>query len=60
MIREHATVALTADVTAEGLAAGDIGAVVGIYQDGKAYEVEFTTIGGRTVAVVTLFAAQVR
>ena len=31
-----------------------------IHQNGKGYEVEFTTLGGETVAVVTLPASQVR
>ena len=39
---------------------GDIGTVVLIHQGGKGYEVEFVTLDGETVAVVSLFAAQVR
>ena len=31
-----------------------------IYRDGEAYEVEFVTLDGRTAAVVTLEADQVR
>ena len=30
-----------------------------VYRDGLAYEVEFTTLDGKTAAVVTLEAAQV-
>lgn len=40
--------------------AGDVGTVVHVYRDGKAYEVEFTTLEGKTAAVVTLEASQVR
>jgi len=29
------------DITKHGLTKGDIGAIVNIYNDGKAYEVEF-------------------
>lgn len=60
MINEHERVVLTAPVPAEGLEAGDVGTVVHLYRDGLAYEVEFTTLDGRTAAVVTLEAAQVR
>jgi hypothetical protein len=34
--------------------------VAHIYRDGQAYEVEFTTLEGKTAAVVTLEASQVR
>lgn len=60
MIREHDRVVLVTAVPAEGLVAGDVGAVVHIYRDGQAYEVEFTTLEGKTAAVVTLEASQVR
>lgn len=60
MIKEHQRIALTADVPPEGLTAGDVGTVVHVYRHGEAYEVEFVTLDGRTAAVVTLEAAQVR
>lgn len=60
MIQEHERVVLTTPVLAEGLEAGDVGTVVHIYHDGQAYEVEFVTLDGRTAAVVTLEAGQVR
>ena len=60
MIKEHERVVLKSDVPAEGLEAGDVGTVVHVYGDGKAYEVEFVTLDGHTAAVVTLEAAQVR
>lgn len=60
MIREHDRVVLKTPVPAEGLEAGDVGAVVHVYRDGQAYEVEFVTLDGRTAAVVTLEADQVR
>ena len=59
-MKEHERVVLTTPVPAEGLKAGDVGTVVHVYRDGKAYEVEFLTLDGRTAAVVTLEAAQVR
>ena len=60
MIKEHDRVVLATTVPAEGLVAGDVGTVVHVYRDGQAYEVEFTTLEGKTAAVVTVEAAQVR
>jgi hypothetical protein len=60
MIKEHERVVLKSDVPAEGLKAGDVGTVVRVYGDGKAYEVEFVALDGHTAAVVTLEAVQVR
>jgi len=60
MIKEHDCVVLKEDVTAEGLQPGDVGTVVHIHQGGAGYEVEFMTLTGETVAVVTLMASQVR
>lgn len=60
MINELDRVVLKSAVTAEGLEAGDVGTVVHVYRDGLAYEVEFTTLEGKTAAVVTVEAAQVR
>jgi hypothetical protein len=53
------TVVLTRDLPEHGLRHGDIGAVVEVYEpDGV--EVEFVTGSGRTPALVTLKAADVR
>lgn len=60
MIKELDQVVLAADVPAEGLMAGDVGTVVLIHRDGRAFEVEFLTLEGKTVAVVMLEASQVR
>lgn len=60
MIREHDRVVLVTDASSEGLVASDVGTVVHIYRDGQAYEVEFTTLEGKTAAVITVEAAQVR
>ena len=59
-IKEHDCVVLTANLPDEGLEAGDVGTVVHIHKDGAAYEVEFVTLTGRTVAVVTVEASQLR
>lgn len=59
-INEHDRVVLTVDLPGEKLAAGDVGTVVHIYPEGKAFEVEFVSLEGETVAVVTLERARVR
>lgn len=60
MIKEHDRVVLAVDVPVEGLVAGDVGTIVHVYQDKQAFEVEFTTLEGKTAAVVTLEVLQVR
>jgi ATP-dependent exoDNAse (exonuclease V) alpha subunit len=60
MIKEHDCVVLTANVPNEGLVAGDIGTIVHIHKGGEGYEVEFMTLTGETVAIITLLAGQVR
>ena len=60
MINELDRIVLTEPVPTESLESGDVGTVVHVYDDGKAYEVEFTTLDGHTAAVVTLEASQVR
>ncbi len=54
MIEELDIVVLSRDVPEPGLKQGDIGAVVHCYKRGEAFEVEFITGQGETVAVVTL------
>jgi hypothetical protein len=60
MIREHDRVVLTTAVPGKALAPGDVGTVVHLYGDGRAYEVEFLTLDGKTAAVVTVDATQLR
>jgi hypothetical protein len=60
MIEELASVVLATDMPERGLLAGDIGTVVMVHQQGQGYTVEFMTLSGETVAVVTLAAEQVR
>ena len=60
MIQELEDVVLETDLPEHGLRRGDIGTVVLIHRESQGYEVEFTTLDGETVAVVTLLAAQVR
>ena len=60
MLKEHDRVVLKSAVLSERLVPGDVGTVVHAYPNGLAYEVEFTTFMGSTIAVVTVDAAQVR
>ena len=60
MIEELDRVALTRNLPEHGLIAGDIGAVVGVHQDGKGYTLEFMALDGTTLAIVTLDAEGVR
>lgn len=59
-MKEHDTVVLTRDLAEHALQAGDVGVIVHVYSNGAAFEVEFVSGGGDTVAVVTLDAAGVR
>ena len=60
MIEEHDCIVLTQSLPDEGLQAGDVGTVVHIHRDGAAYEVEFATLTGQTVAVATVLSSQLR
>jgi hypothetical protein len=59
MIKELDTVVLTEAVPGQGLERGDLGTVVLVHEAGG-YEVEFMTLDGETLAVVSLFPHQVR
>ena len=60
MIKEFERIILNENIPEKHLIKGDIGSVVMIYENGKAYEVEFITLTGKTVAVVTLDSHQIR
>lgn len=60
MIKELDNVVLTTDLPEYGLKGDDIGTVVLTHKGGKGYEVEFVTLDGETVAVVTLLSSQIR
>jgi hypothetical protein len=59
VIKELDTVVLTVDLPDLRLCAGDIGTVVLVHGD-RGFEVEFTTLDGVTIGVVTLEASRVR
>jgi hypothetical protein len=58
-LQELKLAALRQDLPAQGLIAGDIGTVVFVHAESAAYEVEFMTADGQTIAVETLTADQV-
>jgi uncharacterized protein DUF4926 len=53
------TIVLDRDVPEHGLRKGDLGAIVEVYEP-DAFEVEFVTASGRTAALLTLNARDVR
>jgi hypothetical protein len=59
MIKELETIVLTTDFPDHGLKAGDLGTVVLVHAAGG-YEVEFMTLEGETLAVVSLAPDQLR
>jgi hypothetical protein len=60
MIPELERVALTNDLPEHGLKAGDIGMVVHAYSGHKGYEVEFVTVNGELIALVSVYPSQIR
>lgn len=59
-IRELEAVVLARDLDPHGLKRGDVGAVVHVYEGNAAYEVEFVTAEGKTVALLTLAHDDIR
>jgi len=59
-MNEHDPVVLTRSIPEHGLQAGDVGAIVHVYKEGRGFEVEFVSGDGTTVAVVTLAPGAVR
>jgi hypothetical protein len=59
MMKELQSAVLTIDLPEYGLSAGDVGTVVLVHDD-AGYEVEFTTLEGETLAVVSLRPDQLR
>jgi hypothetical protein len=60
MIQELDRVVLTESLPEYGLESGDVGTVVLVHREGAGYEVEFMTLTGETLAIASLFPAQVR
>jgi hypothetical protein len=60
VFHELETVVVTRDLDSYALKQGDMGTVVHCYADRAAFEVEFVTGDGKTVALVTLGCADIR
>ena len=60
MIETLERVVLTNNLPERGLRAGDVGTIVLIHNQGEGYEVEFVALDGETIAVVSVYANQVR
>ncbi len=60
MIEESDAVILARDIPEQKLRAGDFGTVVYVHGDSAAYKVEFVTMGGETLCLITLPADAVR
>ena len=60
MITELDRVVLTHDLAEYNLKVGDIGNVVLVHQEGLGYEVEFMTLTGQTITIISLFSSQIR
>lgn len=59
-MKEFDRAILLTDLPADGLLRGDVGTIVHRYNDGEAFEVEFFTLSGRTIAVATVEATALR
>lgn len=57
---EHDTVVLCRDYPDHGLRAGDVGAIVHVYEGADAFDVEFTRADGTPVAILTVTGEAVR
>ncbi|MDP2140137.1 MAG: DUF4926 domain-containing protein [Gammaproteobacteria bacterium] len=59
-IKDYDRIVLTKDVPEAKLALGDVGVVIHVHGNDKAYEIEFVALDGETMAVVTLDHDHVR
>ncbi len=57
---EFDLVVLQEDIPGSKLKTGDVGTILTVYNEGKAFEVEFVTLTGEAVAVETLLPHQIR
>lgn len=59
-MNEFDLVVLQEDMIDGRLKAGDVGTILTVYSEGKAFEVEFVTLTGEAIAIETLLAHQIR
>ncbi len=60
MLTEHSLVVLDVAPQDSKLARGDVGTIVHVYKNGRAFEVEFVDGGGSTISLITVNAEDVR
>jgi len=60
MIHELDQVVLTENIDEHHLQAGDVGTIVLTHDNGAGYTLEFMTFNGETIAIVTVYANQIR
>lgn len=60
MFNELDTVVLTKEIKEFRLKKDDLGTIVHVYDDKKAYEVEFVAASGKTIALLTLLLKDIR
>ena len=60
MFKEHDQLVLIADISEKGLRAGDVGTIVHIHPEGRAFVVEFMALDGDTLAIATVLPSQTR
>ena len=60
MFKEHDQLVLTADISDKGLQAGDVGTIVHIHPEERAFVVEFMALDGDTLAIATVLPSQAR
>lgn len=59
-MKELDVVELTHDIREHDLTAGQTGTIVHIYENGKAYEVEFVASDGKRIAIFTVLPKDIR
>lgn len=60
MYKELDLIVLNENIPSENVFKGDVGTIVSIYGEGEAFEVEFVTFYGETIALLTLNYDQIR
>ena len=53
MIKEHDRIVLLKDLPEYGLKKDDVGTVIHVHGESEAFEIEFMTLSGETIAIAT-------
>jgi len=59
-MQEHDQVVLTRDLPEHHLVSGDVGTIIAVHDCGAGYTLEFATLLGETLAIVTVHAPDIR